>query len=325
MLRYILFRLLGLVGVLLVVSFITFFLARSVPGGPYDEIQKPLSADAKANILKKYGLDQPFYVQWFSYMKNVARGDFGTSLRHPSKTIVQLLAERWPASLLFGGLTLLWSVPLGIFLGVVAAVKRNTWVDSIVTLLSIIGTTVPVFALGLFGLFLFAILLNWVPYPASAGGWQPAKDPRVLILPVLIFGLQPLGVIARHTRSNLLEVMGQDFVRTAKAKGLTPNVVLFKHALRNSLIPVITILGPIIPNALTGSAILERQFLIPGIGNFFIESIFSRNYPLITAMVIIIAMAWGISYLISTLPTPSPTRAFASEEASNSWPSTPLH
>jgi peptide/nickel transport system permease protein len=301
MLRYILLRLLGLLGVLLVVSFLTFFLARSVPGGPYDEINKPLSADAKANILRKYGLDKPFYVQWFDYVQHAVRGDFGTSLRHPSKTIVQLLVERWPASLLLGGLALLWSVPLGIVLGVIAAIKRNTWVDSLVTFLSIIGTTVPVFAMGLFGLFLFAIVLSWVPYPAGSGGWQPAKDPRILILPVFIFGLQPLGVIARYTRSNLLEVLGQDFVRTAHAKGLTPNVVLFKHALRNSLIPIITVLGPIIPNALTGSAILERQFLIPGIGNFFIEGVLSRNYPLIMALVIIIAVMWGISYLLSDI------------------------
>ena len=301
MLRYILLRLLGLLGVLLVVSFLTFFLARSVPGGPYDEINKPLSADAKANILKKYGLDKPFYVQWLDYVQHAVRGDFGTSLRHPSKTIVQLLIERWPASLLLGGLALLWSVPLGIILGVTAAIKRNTWLDSTVTFLSIIGTTIPVFALGLFGLFLFAIVLSWVPYPAGSGGWQPAKDPRILILPVFIFGLQPLGVIARYTRSNLLEVLGQDFVRTAHAKGLAPNVVLFKHALRNSLIPIITILGPIIPNALTGSAILERQFLIPGIGNFFIEGVLSRNYPLIMALVIIIAVMWGISYLLSDI------------------------
>ena len=301
MLRYILWRLLGLLGVLLVVSFAAFFLARSVPGGPYDELQKPLSAAAKANIQKKYGMDKPFYVQWFNYVIKAVQGDFGTSLQHPSKTIVQLIRERWPASLLLGGLALLWSVPLGIVLGVIASIKRNTWVDSLVTLVSIFGTTVPVFAIGLFALFLFAIVLKWVPYPASAGGWQPGKDPRVLILPVVIFGLQPLGVISRYTRSNLLEVLGQDFVRTARAKGLTPNVVLFKHALRNSMIPIITILGPIIPNALTGSAILERQFLIPGIGSFFIESILFRNYPLITAMVIIIAVMWGISYLFSDI------------------------
>jgi peptide/nickel transport system permease protein len=301
MLRYILLRLVGLLGVLLIVSFAAFFLARSVPGGPYDEAQKPLSPAAKANIIRKYGLDKPFYVQWFDYVAKAAQGDFGTSLQHPSKTIVQLIRDRWPASLLLGGLALLWSVPLGIFLGVVAAVRRNTWVDSFVTLVSIFGTTIPVFAIGLFALYVFAIVLNWFPYPAGAGGWQPAKDPRILVLPVTIFGLQPLGVIARYTRSNLLEVLGQDYVRTAKAKGLEANVVLFKHALRNSLIPIITILGPIIPNALTGSAILERQFLIPGIGNFFIESITFRNYPLITAMVVIIAVMWGISYLFSDI------------------------
>jgi peptide/nickel transport system permease protein len=299
MLRYMLLRLVGLVGVLLIVTFITFFLARSVPGGPYDEIQKPLSPAAKANILKKYGMDKPFYVQWFNYVKAAAQGDFGTSLRHPTKSIPGLLSERWPASLILGGLTLLWSVPLGILFGVIAAVKRNTWIDSVITLISVFGTTVPVFALGLFGLYLFSIVLKWVPYPASSDGWQPWKNPVILILPVLLFGLQPLGVIARFTRSNLLEVMGLDFVRTARAKGLAQNKVLFKHALSNSLIPVITILGPIIPNALTGSAILERQFLIPGIGMFFVDSINARNYPLINGMVIIIAVMWGLSYLAS--------------------------
>ncbi len=301
MFRYLLWWLFGLIGVLLIVTFIAFFLARSVPGGPYDEIQKPLSAEAKANIIKKYGMDKPFYVQWFDYVSKAATGDFGTSLRHPNKTILQLLGERWPASLILGGLALAWSVPLGILFGVIAAVKRNTWIDSLVTLLSIIGTTMPVFALGLFGLYVFAIVLGWLPYPAASEGWQPGKNPAILLLPVTIFGLQPLGVIARHTRSNLLEVMGLDFVRTARAKGLSANKVLFKHALRNSLIPVITILGPIIPNALTGSAILERQFLIPGIGNFFIESILTRNYPLISGMVIVIAVMWGISYLISDI------------------------
>jgi ABC-type dipeptide/oligopeptide/nickel transport system permease component len=299
MLRYFLMRIAGLIGVLLVVTFIAFFLARAVPGGPYEEIQKPLSPDAKANIMRKYGMDKPFYVQWFNYVVGAVQGDFGTSLRHPNKTIPQLLGERWWASLLLGGLALLWSIPLGLLLGVIAAVKRNSWIDSIVTLLSIVGTTVPLFALGLFGLYVFSIVLKWVPYPASAEGWQPWKTPSILVLPVLIWGLQPLGIIARYTRSNLLEVMGSDYVRTAKAKGLAPDVVLFKHALRNSLIPVITVLGPIIPNALTGSSILERQFLIPGIGNFFIESITFRNYPLITGMVIIIAVMWGISYLLS--------------------------
>lgn len=299
MLRYIALRLIGLLFVLLVVSFIAFLLMRSVPGGPFDETNQPLSAAAKANIIRKYGLDQPFYVQWWNYITNAARGDFGYSYQNPSKSIVQLLLTAWGPSLILGGLALLWSVPTGLVLGVVAAVKRNTWVDSLVTLLSVVGTTIPIFALGLFGLFLFSITLKWIPYPASAAGWKPATDPRILILPVLIFGLLPLGTIARYTRSNLLEVLSQDYVRTAKAKGLTQNVVLFKHALRNSLVPVVTVIGPMTANALTGSAILERQFLIPGIGRYFVESVFNRDYPLIMATVLIIAVMWGVSYLIT--------------------------
>lgn len=301
MARYILLRLVGLIFVVLVVSLLAFFLMRSVPGGPFDETNQPLSPEAKANILKKYGLDQPWYVQWWKYVTHAVQGDFGYSYQNPGKSIVTLLVNAWGPSLILGGLALLWSIPLGLVLGVIAAVKRNTWVDSLVTLLSIFGTTIPVFALGLFSLFLFALVLKWVPYPASAAGWKPAADPRILILPVIIFGLQPLGVIARYTRSNLLEVLGTDYVRTAKAKGLEANVVLFKHALRNSLVPIVTVLGPIIPNCLTGSAILERQFLIPGIGRYFIESIFLRDYPLIMATVLIIAVMWGVSYLISDI------------------------
>ena len=301
MLKYIFIRLLGLVFVLLVVSFIAFLLMRSVPGGPFDETNQPLSTAAKANILRKYGLDQPFYVQWWKYITNAVQGDFGYSYQNPGKSIVQLLITAWGPSLILGGLALLWSVPTGLVLGVVAAVKRNTWADSAVTLLSVLGTTVPIFALSLFALFVFSILLKWIPYPASAAGWKPAQDPRILILPVLIFGLLPLGTIARYTRSNLLEVLGQDYVRTAKAKGMTANVVLFKHALRNSLVPVVTVLGPMTANALTGSAILERQFLIPGIGRYFVESIFTRDYPLIMATVLIIAVMWGLSYLVTDI------------------------
>jgi ABC-type dipeptide/oligopeptide/nickel transport system permease component len=301
MLKYLLWRLIGLFFVLLVVSFLTFLLARSVPGGPFDELNMPLSPAAKANIQRKYGLDQPFYVQWAKYVVAAVQGDFGYSYRFTSQKITTLFLNSWGPSLILGGLTLLWSIPAGIIAGVVAAVKRNTWVDSLVTLFAIVGSTIPNFALGVLLLLIFSSILGVLPNPANASGWQPARDPRILIIPVFVFGLLPFATLARYTRSNLLEVMSQDYIRTARAKGASANVVLFKHALRNSLVPVLTVAGPFIPMCLTGSAILERQFSIPGIGPFFIDSINTRDYPLVMASVLIIAVLWGITYLVTDL------------------------
>jgi ABC-type dipeptide/oligopeptide/nickel transport system permease component len=186
---------------------------------------------------------------------------------------------------------------LGIVLGVVAALKRNSWIDNLVTLVAVIGITVPNFALGLFGLYFFAVRWRWLPYT----GWNVTQEPSTIILPVLIFGLLPLGIIARFTRTGMLDELSQDYVRTAHSKGLAHHVVVFKHAFRNTLIPLITVIGPLIPNALTGSAILEKMFNIPGVGRYFIDSVQTRDYPVIMATVLIVAVAWGLTYLLTDL------------------------
>jgi ABC-type dipeptide/oligopeptide/nickel transport system permease component len=295
--RYLATRLAGMVFVLLVVSFLTFALMRSVPGGPFDQEKQPLSAAALANIKAKYGLDQPFYVQWWRYVTNAVQGDFGTSFIAEGEKISTLFMRYWGNSLQLGALALLWSLPVGLLMGIWAALKRNSLIDNIATFISVIGITVPVFALGIFGLYFFSVRLKWLPYT----GWDLKNEPLTAVLPVLIFGLLPLGVIARYTRAAMLDVLSQDYIRTARAKGLAGSVVVLKHALRNALIPIVTVIGPQFPNALTGSAILEKMFNIPGVGRYFIDAVQARDYPVIMATVMITAVLWGLTYLITDM------------------------
>jgi ABC-type dipeptide/oligopeptide/nickel transport system permease component len=297
MASYLLRRLLGFIFVVLAVSFITFLLMWSTPGGPFDETNMPLSPAAKANIIAKYGLDQPFYVQWAKYMINAVQGDFGYSFKYPGTKVTDLFARYWGTSILLGALAVLWSFPLGMVLGVLAALNRNRLLDQLITGLSLISATLPTFALAFFSLAIFAVALKWVPY----GGWKPTSDIRTLILPVIIFGLGTVGSLARYVRSGLLDVLGQDYIRTARAKGVRHNKVIFKHAMRNMLVPIVTIFGPVLTNAITGSAFVERWFIIPGIGNFFLDSITFRDYPVIMASVLIIAVILTLTFLLTDI------------------------
>ena len=293
MARYLLVRFLGFIFVIITVSFITFFLMWSTPGGPFDESKMPLEGAAKANILRKYGLDQPFYVQWFKYMVNAVQGDFGISFRN-QLPVKDLFLKYWPNSLLLGTLSLLWSFPAGIVFGIVAALKRNTWIDYVITSIALITSSLPQFAVIFFALAVFAVWLKVLPY----GGWS---DWKTMVLPVIIFGMGTVGGLARYTRSGMLDVLGQDYIRTARAKGAKRSVVIFKHAMRNMLVPIVTIFLPTITNILTGSIYVELGFVIPGVGRFFLESIFTRDYPLIMATVLIAATILSITYLLTDI------------------------
>lgn len=298
MARYLIFRFLGFIFVLLVVSFITFFLMYSTPGGPFDENQMPLSPEAKANIRAKFGLDQPFYVQWFKYVTSAVQGDFGYSYQYPTRKVSELFLTYWGNSLLLGTLSILWSFPLGVILGIIAALKRNTVLDYVVTSTALITSTLPTFALVFFSLAIFAVWLKWLPY----GGWvDKGGDPKTLILPVLIFGLGTVGMLARYTRAGMLEVMGQDYIRTARAKGLPRAMVLGKHAMRNMMIPIVTIFFPVLTNALTGSIFVEMGYVIPGIARFFLDSVNYRDYPMIMATVLIAATILAFTYLLTDI------------------------
>src|SRR6266852_2721426 len=258
MVLYLFGRVSGIVVVFLIVSVLAFFLMHSVPGGPFDETNNPLPPAAKANILRKYGLDRPLYEQYFNYMGSALHGDFGISFPGPTETVIQLIARAWPTSMQLGGMAILLAFIVGLTSGILAAVNQNTWIDYVVTFVSTLGITVPNFVIALWLLLVFAVGLGWLP----TGGWPGggSSDFKTLILPVITLSLGPSALVARYTRSSLVEVLHQEYIRTARAKGLIEMAVVLRHALKNGLIPLITIFGPEIPNLITGTIFVEVIF-----------------------------------------------------------------
>src|SRR6266849_9830891 len=238
MVLYLFGRVTGIVVVFLIVSVLAFFLMHSVPGGPFDETNQPLPPAAKANILRKYGLDRPLYEQYFNYMGNALQGDFGISFQSPTETVIQLITRAWPTSMQLGGLAILLAFIIGLSSGILAAVHQNTWVDYVVTFISTLGITVPNFVIALWLLLVLAVGLGWLP----TGGWPNGLngDLRTVIMPVITLALAPSALVARYTRSSLVEVLHQEYVRTARAKGLAEQAIVVGDALKNTLITLIT-------------------------------------------------------------------------------------
>lgn len=294
MARYILGRLLGLVFVLFAVSLITFFMTRAVPGDPFAAGERQLPEATRIARAAKYGFDQPLIVQYGRYVWNVLHGDFGVPFQSPTQTVVDLIKQTWPVTLRVGALTLLISYPLGILLGLLAALKRNTWVDYFITFGSTLGMVLPNFVVAIWLILVFSVSLDWLP----SGGWG---TPQHLILPVVAYSLLPTSLVARYTRVSLLETMGADHVRTARAKGLSSQRVMTWHVARNALIPFVTVMIPEIPNILTGSIFIEQIFRVPGLGRFFVTSTLTRDYPMILALVLLVAVVWGLTYLATDL------------------------
>lgn len=295
MVRYLIGRLGGLILVFLMVSVVAFLLMHSIPGGPFDEGQMPLPPAAKANILRKFGLDQPIYIQYLRYMGSALQGDFGISYQSPDETVIELIGRTWPVSIALGGFTVIVAMGSGLILGTIAAIRQNTWVDYVVTTLSTLGLTVPNFVVAIWLILIFAVRLRWLP----VGGW--GDNWRQWIMPVIALGLGPMGVTARYTRASLVDVMGADYIRTARAKGLGERMVLMRHAFKNALIPIITVLGPRIPDLITGTIFVETMFRVPGLGKFFVTSVTQRDYPMIMAVMLLVAAVWGLVYLITDL------------------------
>jgi ABC-type dipeptide/oligopeptide/nickel transport system permease component len=292
--RYILGRIAGLLFTFLMVSIITFSVMHAVPGGPFDENKQPLPPAAKANILRKYGLDKPLPVQWARYMWAALHFDFGTPFQSPTETVTGLIARVWPVTLSLAGIVILLAYTFGLLLGILAAINQNTWIDQAVTSLSTLGIAVPNFVVGVWLILIFSVKLHWLP----TGGWG---NFRVLIMPVLVYMLSPMALVARYTRVNMLESLRADYVRTARAKGLGERTIIVRHVLKNALIPLITVLGPQIPNIATGSIFIEAVFRVPGLGRYFYTSAYNRDYPMIMATMLLAAFLWGITYLISDI------------------------
>ncbi len=295
MVRYIAGRLLSLLFSMLVVSVLTFWLMHSVPGGPFSLGEKqPLPDFAMENIMRKYGLDRPVHEQYLRWLGAMLRGDFGIPFQSPTETVVRVIARTWPITVAIGIPTVLISFTIGMVLGAVSALKQNTWVDNLVRFLSMLGMTVPNFVIAVWLVLLFTIRLGWLP----TGGWG---EPKHLIMPVIAYSVGPLAAVARTTRTNTLEVIRSDYVRLATVRGIPSRLVLWRYVIKNSLIPMITVLLPMIPNLLTGSIFIEAAFAVPGLGRFFTTSAMNRDYPMIMALMMLAAVLWGMTYLITDL------------------------
>lgn len=294
MLRFILTRLVGLLFVLLVLSMVTFGLMHGVPGGPWREGQRPLTPEQVAALEARYGLDKPIWQQYLIWLSGVVRLDFGHSFDHPDETVLGLIRRTWPVTVHLGAMTLLLAFSVGIPLGIIAALRQNTWIDYIATLLSIFGFVTPHFVWGIFFILVFALALQWFP----TGGWE---GPRYWVLPVVAYSLAPIALIARYTRASVIEALGADYVRTARAKGLNERVVIGRHVLRNAFIPMLTVFGPLIPDLITGSIFIEEIFRVPGLGKFWVTSTFERDYPMIIGLVMLWAILISTTYFITDI------------------------
>ncbi len=283
MITYLTRRILWIIPVLFAVSVITFFLMHSVPGGPWDR-EKRLPAAVVTRLNREYGLDQPLHIQYVNWAADFVTGDLGPSYRYQDRRVNEIVADGLGTTVQLGVMAFVLAVIVGIPLGIFAALGHNRWPDYLSTSLSIIGIATPSFVLAIILIVFFGVVLRWFP----TGGW---KGPETWVLPTIALAGFPIAVIARYTRASMLEVTRKDYIRTAHSKGLRDQSVVSRHMVRNALIPVVTILGPTLAFLVTGSFIIERIFNIPGVGQFYLNAISTRDYSLLMAMTVLYAFA----------------------------------
>ena len=289
---YILKRILLAILTVWIVITVTFFVMHNVPGGPFVG-EKAISKEAQAALEAKYGLDKPLMVQYWTYLKDiVTKFDFGPSLKQRGRQVVDIIADGMRTSALLGVIAAAFATVIGVVLGAIAALRRNTVLDKIIMVLTTAFVSMPAFIIGSFLLVVISTKLGFAANGAQASG---------LILPVVTLALYPMSYITRLTRSSMLDVLGQDYIRTARAKGVSRNKIIFGHALKNSLIPVITYVGPMLAYIVTGSMVVEKVFAVPGIGTEFIASINKRDYTMIMGTTIVLATLIVIMNLVSDL------------------------
>lgn len=277
MLKYIGKRLVSSILTIWVVITLTFFLMRLMPGGPFDSDK--LTPQIKANMEAKYGMDKPLMEQYTMYMKNLLHGDFGESMIFKGRKVSDTISTSFPASAKVGLVAVAAATVVGIGLGVTAALKGGKWPDKLIVVFVTLGTTIPSFVIGAVLIYLLAV--HWHLLPAT--GFSSWKN---YIMPVIALSMASMSFITRLTRSKLLDVLKSDYIRTAKAKGLSKSKVIFKHALRNSLIPIVTYIGPLVAGILTGSFVIEKIFAIPGLGNEFVQSVTNRDYTMLLGVTV---------------------------------------
>jgi ABC-type dipeptide/oligopeptide/nickel transport system permease component len=263
-------------------ALVTFLVMHATPGSPLDPVAEganPLSPEAQKNLARHYGLDKPLHEQFIVFVGNALRGDFGNSYVYKTRSVREIIAETFPVSLFLGSMALALAVAGGLTLGILAALYQNRAWDYVSVTLATFGVAVPNFVLAVFFIILFSFMVPLFP----TGGWD---SPATWVLPTVTLALGPMGIIARFTRASMLEVIRADYTLTARAKGLGEGPVIFKHALKNAFIPVLTLLGPMFAAVGTGSFFVESIFRVPGMGRFFVLSMTGRDYPMIMAVIL---------------------------------------
>ncbi len=297
MLEYAVSRIAWLIPTVLAMALVTFLVMHATPGSPLDPVAEganPLSPEAQRNLAAHYGLDKPLHEQFVIFVAKAARGDFGNSFVYKTRTVREILVETFPVSLLLGTMALLLAVTGGITLGVLAATYQNRMWDYVSVTLATFGVAVPNFVLAVFLIILFSFVVPLFP----TGGWD---SPRNWVLPTVTLALAPMGLIARFTRASMLDVIRSDFTLTARAKGLGEVPVILKHAFKNALIPIVTLLGPLFAAVGTGSFFVESIFRVPGMGRFFVLSMTGRDYPMIMAVVLTYGVFLAVMNLLVDL------------------------
>ncbi len=296
MLNYLVRRILYALGALLVVVTVTFLFMHIIPGGPFQR-EKALPEAVKANIEARYNLDQPLHKQYFDYLLHLAKGDLGPSYKYRGRTVNDIIAERFPVSMQLGGVAVVIALLIGVPAGILAALKQNKVPDYIVMFFSTIGIAMPGFVIGT--VLMYFLAYRWGLLPAAMWG-----TPKQVIMPAIALAGAPTAFIARLTRSSMLDVLSQDYMKTAVAKGLPQSRVLWLHAVKNAIIPVVTYMGPLLATILTGSFVVENIFAVPGLGKHFVTSIYNRDYTVILGVTVFYCVFLIVANLLVDLAYP---------------------
>lgn len=292
-------RILFLIVTLFVIYTITFFLIHATPGGPWSQGEKPVPPIVLKRLNAAYGLDDPLWKQYTNYLWNILHGDFGPSFKSRSQSVSDIIRSTFPVSLKLGFLAMGMALLIGIPLGVLGALKHNTILDYLSSFVAIIGVSTPSYVTVSLMVLIFANEFHLVP----TGGWDGIFSTKALI-PALALALYPSAVLARYTRASMLEVLSADYVRTARAKGVSEMAVIIRHAIRNAMLPVITVAGIVFADVITGSFFVETVYQVPGVGRYFVESITSRDYPVILGTVLLLGAVVSVMNLIVDLLYP---------------------
>lgn len=282
MLKFIAKRILEAIPTLLVLITVSFFLMRFAPGNPFSS-ERPLPPEVMANINAKYGLDKPVFEQYTTYLGNILQGDFGPSFKYIDYSVNELIAGSLPVSAQIGAIAFVFTLLFGVTIGTIAALKQNTWIDYAIMSTAMLGVVMPSFVLAPVLIYIFSINLGWLP----AGGWQGGGW-QFMILPMIGMSLLYVATFARVTRGSMIETLNSNFIRTARAKGLSYPKIIVKHALKPAMLPVVSYMGPAFVGIITGSVVIETIFGLPGIGKLFVNAAFNRDYSLVLGCTILI-------------------------------------